>query len=652
LPPMLDVEEAALPQPRVVVHPDLLNYKGGYRGHVPLHRDPDLPNVCQIYKIRKGDIEEGFGQADVIVENRFTLAPMQHSTLESMFADAWFEPDGGIVVRSSSHLPWAVKLLISRLFDLSPSKVRVLSPYIGGCFGFKGESRAEGIAAMLAKKSGRPVRLRFTTQDAFVGGGSRTHVVTYIKDGVKKDGTLVAREMKIFFELGAHSHHGPHIVKRSPCIAAATYRVPNLKLDSWGVYTNGPMTCPVRGFGAPASGWPVEQQIDIIADKLGMDPIELRKKNLLNEGERDSIGMVTRPNGARLCLDKLAAWMASDEKTLEEAGPWRIGKGIALTNKSTMLGTTSVVKVKVWEDGTIEVRHGAPELGQGINTSLTQMAAEEFGVSVERIKRVTGDTALCPFDTGAVSSRGLIHNGNALLLAWRDAKRQLFEMAAPILGVPTEELDAADGKVYVKGAEDRSLDIAGLFNSSGIPLQGGEVLGVGTFTAPPVAEDQETGQSNRNVFTYSYTAVAVEVAVNVETGEVKVSRMASASDVGKAINPKVVEQQIEGGLVMGLGSALFEEVLADGGVPANISFADYRVPRTIDVPTGRNVETTIIEVPEPEGPLGAKCVGELTVGVIAPAIANAVYNAVGVRIKDLPLKKERVLAELKKLRKS
>jgi CO/xanthine dehydrogenase Mo-binding subunit len=650
LPAVFDVEEAFRTDPSAIVHPDLPEYRA--LTGLPIRPDPARPNVCQTYKIRSGNVEKGFQEADLIIENKFTTARIQHVQLEPHVADAWFEADGSLTVRSSTQLVHLLKGWLGRVFNLPPSKVRILSPYIGGGFGGKGGLRAEAIAVLLAQKSRRPVRLAYTREEMFVFGGHRVPYTIYVKDGAKRDGTLVAREMTIMLAIGLYSDFGALLVRRAAAGAVGTYRIPNFKLDSYGVYTNLPLTGALRGFGCPEVEWPIEQQMDIIANELKIDPVEIRKKNVLNEGDRDVSGMVTRSIGVSECLDRVAAWIGWGEKPAEEAGPWKRGKGIAIGNKSVAAGSTSVVIVKIWQDGMIEVRHSAAQLGQGIRTTLAQIAAEEFGLPFEQIRVVSGDTAYCPFDFGTVASRSLIHNGNATIAACQDAKRQLFRIAAPKLEASPGDLVTGEGKVYVKGAPEKSIRVTDLFTPLGILPEGGEILGKGSYTGPVIPEDPETGQSERSVYDYSHTANAVEVAVHEDTGEVRVLRSGMACDMGKAINPKIVEGQIEGGIGMGIGTTLYEQVLMDHGGVVNASLMDYHIPTTLDLPKRENMQAMIIEEAEPEGPFGAKGVGELPLVAPAPAIANAVYNAVGVRIRDLPLSKERVLEGIKKIHKA
>ena len=642
LPAVFDAEEAFKKDPPVIVHPDLPNYR---RGHLEVYPDPDRPNVFHTYKIYRGDIEKSFQEADLIIENRFSTARIQHCPIEPHIADAWFEFDGSLIVRSSTQHPFRTKLTLGAIFNISPAKIRVITPYIGGAFGCKTRTmKIEAIAVLLAKKSQRPVRLSYNRKDMFDFGIHRAPFIVYIKDGVKSDGTLIARKMKVIVALGAYNDfHGVPLVLHGAKGPLNTYRLRNFEIESYGVYTNLTITGAFRGYGAPEIAWAIEQQMDIIAGELGIDPVELRKKNILLEGNSNAPDMISHNHGAQECLKKVAS-MIGWELPKHTENRWKRGKGIAIGSGSIRRGTASVVLVKVWQDGTIEVRHSSTEFGQGINTTLAQIAAEQFGISIDKIKVVSGDTTLCPYDFGTSSSRSLIHNGKALILACEDAKHQLFKIAAKKLDTVPEELVTRQGEIYVKRKSEKSSKTTDLFTPSGLPLEGAEILGKGLYTGPMTTVDTNTGMSEIPGFNYSHTAHAVEVAVNIETGEVKVIRNYLVFDVGKAINPKVIEQQMEGCVGMGIGHALYEEIILEKGRVINNNFMDYHIPTTLDMPVTKNTETMIIEDRWFEGPFGAKGAGEPPLTSLAPAIANAVYNAVGARIKDLPISKEKVLA--------
>jgi len=647
LPAVFDVEEATKEDPPAILHPDLAQYLSPMP-FLKARPEPGRPNIFNHFKIRNGDVERGFQEAELIVENRFSTARIQHCQLETHRCDAWWEPDGTLVLRISSQGLWYDASALRLIFNLSPSKIRVLSSYEGGGFGGKIFTLTGPIAALLALKSGKPVRLEYTREEHFVDGRHRPQIITNIRDGVKKDGTIVAREMTISLDMGRHSSTTAIVSKNCAFGAVGTYRIPNFKLDTYGAYTNNPITGPYRGLGTPEVTWAIEQQMDILAERLGISAIEIRKRNILKEGDRDVCGQVTHSIGVEECLTKVAEWGGRNNKT-EEQYPWKQGKGIAIGNKYTLAGTHSVVYVKVYPDARVEVRHGLHEIGQGLNTVLAQIVAEEFQVPVDWVKVTHGDTTLVGYDFCVCSSRATFHTGNATIKACQDAKRQIFETVSAKLGVNPEDLAIRAGEVYVPNWSGKSIKISELFTPEGLVVEKGEILGRGHFYGPIILEDPETGQSERMVTYYAHGACAVEVAVNVETGEVKVLRIAQCYDMGTPINPKMVEAQIEGGTVQGIGSAIYEEIVLERGMVVNPNFMDYKMPTAAEAPSSKNMKALIAAIPHREGPFGAKGLGEATMVPVAPAIANAVYNAVGIRIKDLPISREKIMRALDKI---
>ena len=642
LPAVFDVEEALKENPLVVIHPDLAEYK--YSGaFYNIRLVTNRPNVLHHFKIRNGDVEKGFREADIVVENRYTTARVQHCQLETHCAIAWWECDGSLVIRTGTQGVFRDAAAARMIFNLPTSKVRVLASYVGGGFGGKMYSLVGPLAALLARKSKRPVRLAYSRQEQFIDGRHRPRFVIYIKDGVKRDGTLIAREMRVILDMGRHSGTGAIIIKNCAFGAVGTYRLPNFKFDSYGVYTNNPITGPYRGLGTAEVLWAIEQQMDILAERLKMSPLEIRRVNILREGEKDACGQVTHAIGVRGCLDKVAEEMERWDEEVKKDGHWRRGRGIAIGNKYTIAGSSSSAIVKVYPDGTIEVRHGNSELGQGLNTVIAQIAAEEFGISTDQVKVVYGDTALGAYDLAAVSSRSTFHTGNAVQRACQDAKRQMFEIAAGKLGVNAAGLVVKGGKVFVENYSAKLVEISSLFTAEGIALKKGEIIGEDYFYSPIILEDPETGQSERMVTSYTHGAFGVELAVNEETGEIGIQKIASCFDMGQPINPKMSEGQIEGGYVQGVGVTLYEAVAMSDGRVENSNLADYKIPTTMDLPDLENVKCMIAGVPHNEGPFGAKGLGEATMIPISPAIANAVYDAVGVRIMDMPISKEKVL---------
>jgi CO/xanthine dehydrogenase Mo-binding subunit len=645
LPAVFDPEEALSENPPAIVHPEMS--EGFYSIMFPYRYDPKLPNCCNHFKIRHGNVEEGFREADLVVEDRYTTARMAHCPLETHRVDAWVEGNGTVTIRTSAQTPSSMKPGLAMLFGVPRAKMRILTPYVGGGFGGKvgNETLLAPLAILAALKSGRPVRIENKREEDLVGGRHRADVVIYIKDGARKDGTIVAREMRVLLNVGRASHVG-HVITRNMAFGAVgTYRMPNFKWDSYGVYTNNPVTGAFRGFGSAEVNWAIEQQMDVLALRLGIDPVEMRKKNLLREGDEDVCGQTTVAIGVAGCLGAVADWIKWDGKQARGKGPWRKGKGIAVGNKYTV-SMPSMATVKVHSDGGIEVRHGNVEIGQGLNTVVAQIAAEEFAIPTNQVGVVCGDTAICPPDHGSVSSRSTFFTGNAVRLACLDAKNRIFKMAGVRLDASADSLDIRKGRVFVKSDPDRSLTIGDLFWAEGVPLEGGEVIGTASFFVPMMAVDPETGQSERIVTYYSYFAHAAEVAVNLETGEVKVLRIAVAGDMGTPINPEMIKVQLEGALLQGIGSSIYEQIVLDDGVVINPNFADYKIPTAREMVSHENAKVFISPVPHPEGPFGAKGAGEGPLVSVAPAIGNAVYNAIGVRIRDLPIMREKILKAL------
>lgn len=652
LPPMFDPEEAVGTKPPVTIHPDLFNYElasSFFKTGKLL--EFDRPNVMMHFKIRRGEVVKGFEISDLVVENKFTTARAQQCPLELQVSIVQPEADGSLTLWMSSTMMHPARMDFSRLFDLPLSKVRVGQPYVGGSFGRSASRGEHPITMALALKTGRPVKHVYTREEMFYRAGNRIPFTVYIKDGIKKDGTLVARELKIILGGGGIGEFTVGLVAKNCAFAAVgTYRITNFKLDSYGVYTNNPVAAGFRGFGSGEVTFAIESQMDIVAEKLGMDPVEFRRKNILREGEPNVTGEITHSTGGAGCLNKVSEWIKSDEKFSLD-GAWRRGKGIALANKYTLAPSTASARVEVTKEEGIVIYHGAEEVGQGCDTIMAQIVAEEFGVQVDEVRTAPKDTLHTPFDSGAYSSRQTYWSGNAVRLACVDAKEKILDKAGEIFGVHRDEVELKEGFVYPKRVPDKKIRIAEACDS----FIGGRIVGNGNFVQEFAAEDPETGQidpelaaeGKRLNSSYAHTAKGVEVAVNIETGEVKVLRCATANDMGFPINPKICEQQAEGGLGMGIGLGIYEEVLLKEGVIMNPNFTDYRMPTFCEFPELDKVKIMFAPVPHKDGPYGAKGFSEAAMVGMEAAIANAVYSAVGVRIKDLPITAEKVLKAIK-----
>lgn len=514
-------------------------------------------------------------------------------------------------------------------------------PYVGGGFGSKERLIAEAISVALAMKvKGKPVKVVFSREEEFTSDTVKHPAIIRIKTGVKKDGTLLAREVELFWDTGAYGHYGPLVCRNGSYPSGSPYQIPHLKIDGYCVYTNKPIGGAFRGFGAPQAAWAYESQMDIIAEKLGLDPLEIRLRNGFEEGSISMTGQVLQSVGLKECLRRVAAALAWDKASTAEG----YGKGIACIHRDTVSPAGSTAFIKVGEDGSVEILTSTVELGQGSDTVLAQIVAEELAVPLSVISVSKADTDYTPYDRSTTASRSTFHMGNAVRAAAKDAKRKLLEIASNMLEIPPEELELRDGRVFAKGNPEVSVSLSQAIASRWGKREG-TVIGAGEYlTKEGTPLHPETGQgSNPSVF-WMYAAQGAEVKVDHETGKVDVLRLVAAHDVGKAINPLLCEQQIEGSLVMGLGGALLEEMVLENGKTQNSSFLDYKIPTASDVP---EMQAIIVEVPHRGGPFGAKGLGEPALAPTAAAIGNALYNAIGVRIRDLPITPEKLLKALR-----
>jgi CO/xanthine dehydrogenase Mo-binding subunit len=660
LPAIFDVEEASGTNPTVVVHPEFPNY---FNPFPPALRTPDRPNVFNHAKIRKGDVEKGFAQADLVLENRYTAPSSQAAAMEPDSVVAQPDADGGVTLFTGRQGIWKLRGLISEMFGIDASKVRVKQKYVGGAFCSR-TVPFEYLSVLLALRTGRPVKCVPSREDIFLHHGVKQDMVLYTKDGFKKDGTLIASEIKAYINGGAYSRMVSVIVRKCSTAAVAMYRIPHFKWDSYGCYTNTPPRSAVRGFGGNEVNWAQESTMNMAAEQLGLDPAELRRKNLLKEGEPQLTGEITHSNAVEECMDKVTQAINLHEKSPSE-GPWRMGKGISLGNKFSAAPVLCEARIKIAEDEKVILYHSADDIGMGVNVAMSQIVAEEFGITMDAVKVIFSDTDVTPyFADGSTSSRTTFNLGNAVRRACADAKGDLFRRAARVLKVSPEELETKKMDVYSRTDPEKRLRIGNLFAPHmstppalyGTAIEGGEIIGKASHKAESASEDPETGQIDPelahkgmrlNTF-FAYYAKAVEVAVNIETGEIKVIRCFSGIDLGKAINPKMCEQQSEGGMLMGIGSALYEELLMEEGKVLNPNFTDYQVPIAIQMPPNNNIQSFFVEsAPHRDGPFGAKGFGECTNIGMEAAIGAAVYDAVGIRIKDLPITPEKVLKALR-----
>jgi CO/xanthine dehydrogenase Mo-binding subunit len=640
LPAIFDAVEA-MKGDAPLIHEDPASYP---------HLDPCNPvansNVCSHFKLRKGDVESAFRNADYIVEDTYTTQFIQHCALEPHAAIALFDPSGRITVWTPNDGPHRCLREIALALGIPFSDIRVIAPFQGGGFGSKGGLRAEAAAIALAWKARfSPVKVTFTREEVFTSTLLRHPLVINTTAGVMKNGQLIAKKVELFWNTGAYGEKGPWVCKNASMTASGPYRIPNVWIDGYCVYTNNPIAGPMRGFGVPQVTLAYESQMDEIAKKLKIDPLKLRLQNVLDENDEAAWGEKLFSIGLKECLEKAAAGIKWNKKARSK---YR-GKGIACMQKfsGTPPGVTSAA-VRYNHDGTLNILTSSMEVGQGVMTVLSQIASEELKVPVQQIRVSFADTDFTPFDPSTIGSRTTFHMGNAVKLACDDIKQQAISIASEYFKVPEKELKF-DGLKVISQIDKRKISINNLLNLyyGGAGGGGGGLLGRGTFyTKDGTRLDPETGQGRRPAAFWMYGAQAAEVEIDPETGKIKILKLITAHDVGKAINPLNCEQQMEGALAMGIGYALFEELNMNHGQIFNASFEGYKMPTACDLP--QNIESLFVERAHPEGPYGAKGMAEPALAPTAAAIANAICDATGIRVKEVPLKPERILALLNK----
>lgn len=596
-------------------------------------------NVACHSALRKGDTAQAFAEADYVFEDRFTTESVHQVHLEPGAAVASVSSGGHVTVYTNTQLPYWIRTNVATVLDVPESQVRIIATSIGGGFGAKLLLSVEHFCGLLSRATGRPVRMATTVHEDLAGSYPRHPSVIEIKTAVKADGTITGREVCTVMDTGAYSGSGPRLASVATLILGGPYKIANLKLDVYAVYTNKTNFGPCRAPSAPQANFALESHTDIIARKLGMDPLEFRLKNIVDEGDEAPNGQILEGVGLRECLEKAAAAIEWNQP----ASPNR-GKGLAC-GWWTTTGGASGCYAKLQPDGKIVVHVGAPEIGTGAVTQGTaQVCAEAMGVDVEDIVIVAADTDATPYDFGSQGSRTLFNLGNAVLRTAEDMVRQLKELAAEVLETDPAELEIAEKAVRAEGSPERKVSLAELAQKS-IAEKGG-IVACGSYIRPKTPYHESTLHSHfYPAFTSpSFHCHAAEVEVDTVTGEVTVQRYAAAHDVGFAVSPAGVEGQIHGGVSQGIGMALMEGIAYEDGRVANPNLTDYKVPTIADVP---DVEAIIVEHPNPDGPFGAKGVGEPPAIAPPATLANAVEAAIGVRIRSLPVTAEKLLKALK-----
>jgi CO/xanthine dehydrogenase Mo-binding subunit len=627
-----------------LIHPNL----GKYEVANFIFPEPDT-NISNHFKIRKGDADSAWEQCAAIVERKYHIPQIQHVPIEPHVAIARVDEDGKVTLWGSSQSPFAQRNLIAQALGISQSDIRVIAPYVGGGFGSKAGVSMESLAVVIALKvKGRPVKLLLTREEEFYTAFVRQGLVSYFKMGCDANGKLLAMENTFYWDGGAYTEYGVNITRAAGYSSSGPYEVPNVKTDSYCVYTNTPVTGPMRGFGMPEMHAGLEQCIDELALQIGIDPVEFRRINCLKTGSILVTGNRMHPTGLPKCVDAVAEAIGWGHKSQPGDPTKRRGKGIALMWKAPAMppNAGSSAWVELTEDGRVNVGVGGQDLGQGAFTVSAQMAAAALGVPYEWVHIATPvDTQYSPYEWQTVASRLTWSMGNAIVNAARDARKQILELVAQSWNENPDDLDILNGIVISYKSERemplQNIAVYGLPKPDDQGWIGGPVVGRGNFMPTYVTGlDPETGQGQRAVVHYTTGAQAVEVEVDLVTGKVRIVRAAAAFDVGKAINPEMVKAQMEGGFVQGLSSALFEAMQLKDGILQNPSFVDYRIATSTDIP--EDIRTIIVEVPQDDGPWGARGIGEHAMVPTVPAIANAIYDAVGIRMEGPPFTSEKV----------
>ncbi len=633
LPAVLDPVQAAAPG-APLVHEDL----GRYRHAAGITPIPST-NICNHFTLRHGDADAALGTCDRVFEDVFSTPMQHHCMLEPHGAICQFSEDGHITVWSNNDSPYRARKELAEAFGVQMSDVRVISaPNIGGNFGGKGGLKAEAAAAAIAwKVRGRPVRILFARDEEFTASIGRHPSRVTIRTGVMNDGTIVARKVEVYLDSGAYAEKGPTVARFCGVSAAGPYRIPHVSVDVFCVYTNKTMAGAMRGYGGPQACWAYESQTDSIARALGIDPLELRRRQIYRDGDEHITGQRLDSSGVSLCLDAVAKAMNWGSRPKRRD----TGVGLACMERAVKTPFGSGAFLKVNEDGSVDLLSSSTEVGQGIDTALRQIVADELGVPIGVIRKAPPDTAYTPYDASTTSSRSVFHMGNAVRLAAADARAQILGLAAPHLGVRPQDLLIRDGLVARDDGTGEPMTIAAVLKAA--YAQSGTVLGRGYFY--PETEDEITEYYSRAMAFWLEGAAGAEVEVDRTTGQVRVLKLWGAFDAGKAINPISCEGQIEGGVSMGFGFAMGEEVTFKNGLVLNPSFLGYAVPLATDTPP---IEAIVIEHPHPHGPFGAKGMAETTNVPVPSAIANAIEDAVGIRIRHLPITPEKILDALRK----
>lgn len=612
-------------------------------------------NIEKEYHHVFGDPEKGFGEADFVAEERYYAGEVNQAAMEPHATLAVWEPDERLTVHSSTQVPFYLHRTIAAVCEMPMSQIRVIKPLIGGGFGGKSEIIPLEVAAcVLAKKSRKPVKITYTREEVFLAHRGRPITIVYLKVGMTRAGKITAVQARVIQDGGAYCGYGPVTVLYSGALLGAIYDIANVQYNGFRVLTNKPACGAMRGHGTVNVRFAFESILDQLSHQAGLDPLEVRRRNLLRAPCITANSLRVTSYGLPECIEKVferSGWA-------EKKGKLPYGKGVGMACSHYVSGAANpiirsnmphtTVHIKIDRDAAVTVYTGASEIGQGSDTMQVQIAAEVLGVTADRIKLVAADTELTPIDLGSYSSRVTFMAGNACLNAAKDMRDQIIAAVAKKFGCAAEDFEVKDGRISHKSDAGKSLSFD---EAVGVALEfHGALIARGTYAPPETARGGKfKGAGVGPSPAYSYSAQVAEVTVDPETGHVRVDKIVAAHDCGKALNPLTVEGQIEGSVYMGFGQALQEDMIWKDGRLMNPSLLEYRIPATKENP---EIESIIVESIDPEGPFGAKEAGEGSLAATIPAIANAIFDAVGVRINSIPITPDKILDALREKQKS
>lgn len=616
-------------------------------GAVSIH--PVDRNIASQRLIVRGDPDAGLREAALVLEDRFETDLQIHAYLEPVACIVEYDSRDRFHLWAPLQNPSWSRIIFSEAMNLPIGRFHCLQTPIGGAFGGKLEQKLYLIGFLLARKAKRPVRLENTREEEFQSSMPRVPMVIYLKMGMRKDGKITAKTHRIVADSGAYAKYAPGVVNLGTYRIDGLYRMQNVRNESILVYTNRPPTSAFRGFGNPQITFAVESMIDMLSRELGLDPLEVRLKNAARPGDITAHGFRFTSCGFKESLEELKRMMDYQRFTREQGRD----EGVGLSGTTHVCGNRgffplfdgSTAIVRVDEGGNVRVIPGETDVGQGLLTTFAVIAAEALGVSLDRIKVDDGDTDLSAFGLGTWGDRATFIGGNAVRLAALEAKKDILRVAADMFDANVDDLDLQEDRIFVKGTPSRKLDFVEVAARAVYTRGGSPIIGKGTFI--PDSEGADSTLYGNISGTYAFGAQGCKVRVDRKTGEVEILEFYAAHDVGRAINPMACEGQIEGSVAQGIGYGLLEKVEYKDGVMLNPGFLHYRVPTALDVP---KISTALIESIDPAGPFGAKGVAEPSMTPTAACIVNAIYDAVGVRMKELPATPEKILRGLRERR--